>query len=273
MRKYSPEQEIAKSRTLVTGASGQIGGAICKKLAEQRHDLFITGRNKERLQILLAELNKINPQNRYFAKQCDFNLENSPRELFFDAQEKLLGLTSMICSAGLYLWSPIERELEPQKAEKELLRVNLEVPYFLCKLFAQASLINKIDKTDKIQEREVYKKIVLIGSISGLVGEANASLYSSTKAGLLGLVKALALELAEKKININLINPGWVKTSLLEKDLSLKNISEQEILECTPQRRWVEPLEIAELASFLLSDRVDSLTGQSINLCAGLSLG
>jgi len=117
-------------------------------------------------------------------------------------------------------------------------------------------------------------RIINIGSISGIVGEANASLYSASKAGLLGLTKALALELAENNITVNLISPGWVKTALTADAFAEENnFSETEQIEIIPQRRFIEPSEIAQLVKYLISDSAKGITGQNINLCAGLSLG
>jgi len=114
-----------------------------------------------------------------------------------------------------------------------------------------------------------WGRIINIGSISGAVGEANASLYSASKAGLIGMTKALALELAEFGITSNVINPGWVKTDLVD-NANLDMISE---IDCVPQRRFIEPLEIAKMVEYLICEHAKGVTGQSLNLCAGLSLG
>ena len=116
-------------------------------------------------------------------------------------------------------------------------------------------------------------RFINICSISRVMGEANASLYSATKAGLIGLTKALALELAEYNITVNTINPGWVDTELGNKSIEESEFSRKEILECIPQRRFVKPEEIAKLTRYLISDNAKGITGQSINLCAGLSVG
>ena len=105
------------------------------------------------------------------------------------------------------------------------------------------------------------------------MGEANASLYSLTKAALIGMTKALALELAQNNITVNIINPGWVDTELINNDSLGEDFSKAEILETIPQRRFVTPEEIAALCEFLVSDSAKTITGQSINVCAGLSVG
>ena len=118
-----------------------------------------------------------------------------------------------------------------------------------------------------------FGRIINIGSISGVMGEANASLYSATKAGLVGFAKATGLELAEYGITVNTINPGWVDTELGKKSIEESEFSEEEILDCVPQKRYVDPKEIAGLVKYLISDSARGITGQSINVCAGLSVG
>ena len=131
--------------------------------------------------------------------------------------------------------------------------------------------VKLIAKASSNMKEKKWGRIVNIGSISGVVGEANATLYSATKAGLIGLTKSLALEVAQYGITVNQINPGWVDTSLSQNLLDEQE--KQETLDIIPQRRFVEPCEIAKLCTYLISDNAKGLTGQSINLCAGLSCG
>ena len=90
---------------------------------------------------------------------------------------------------------------------------------------------------------------------------------------MIGLSKALALELAEFNITVNTINPGWVDTQLGAESIEKSEFSRDEIMECIPQKRFVEPIEVADLCKYLISENAKGITGQSINLCAGLSLG
>ena len=118
-----------------------------------------------------------------------------------------------------------------------------------------------------------WGRIINIGSISGVMGEAYASIYSSSKSGLIGLTKALALELAQYNITVNTINPGWVETELGINSIEDSEFTKEEILNCIPQKRFVKPEEIARLCKYLISDDAKGITGQAINLCAGLSVG
>ena len=122
-------------------------------------------------------------------------------------------------------------------------------------------------------KEQKWGRIVNIGSISGVMGEANASVYSASKSALIGFSKALALETAQDNVTVNTINAGWVDTELGNVSIEDSEFSKEEIMEIIPQKRFVTPEEIARLIKYLLSDDARGITGQSINLCAGLSVG
>ena len=122
-------------------------------------------------------------------------------------------------------------------------------------------------------KEQKWGRIINIGSISGVMGEANASVYSASKASLIGFSKALALEIAKDNITVNTINAGWVDTELGNESIDESEFSKEEIMEIIPQKRFVTPEEIAKLIKYLISDDARGITGQSINLCAGLSVG
>ena len=144
------------------------------------------------------------------------------------------------------------------------------VRVFQTDLIAPAYLISKALPHMKGQR---WGRIINIGSISGVMGEAYASIYSASKAGLIGLTKALALELAEYEITVNTINPGWVETELGMNSIEDSEFSKDEIIDTIPQKRFVKPEEVAKLCKYLISEDAKGITGQSINLCAGLSVG
>ena len=144
---------------------------------------------------------------------------------------------------------------------EKLIRVNLEVPMYI------------ISKALPYMKSQKWGRIINIGSISGVMGEAGASIYSASKSGLIGMTKAIALEVAQDNITINTINPGWVETDLGLNSVEDSEFSKDEIIDCIPQRRFVEPKEIADMVKYLISQEAKGVTGQSINLCAGLSVG
>ena len=227
---------------LVTGATRGIGKAIAENLDG---NIFAVGRNE----VLLS----------CYQNYCVCDLSKS------DELEKLAEyieknkIDVLVNNAGEYIYSPIEGVNYTQI--EGITRTNLEAPLYL------------ISKTVPYMKSKRWGRIVNIGSISGVMGEANASLYSATKAGLIGATKALALELAEYGITVNTINPGWVDTEMGNSSADEGEFSKEEIVECIPQRRFVAPSEIAGMVKYLISEDAKGVTGQSINLCAGLSVG
>ena len=228
---------------LVTGSSRGIGKVIAQELSSLGN-VFVTGRNEELLKnsnckYYVCDLSKDTD------KLCEFIKENN--------------IDILINNAGEYIYGAIE-EMSSKQIES-ICATNLIAPI---------KLINACVPYMKSQK---FGRIVNIGSISGVMGEAYASLYSSTKSGLIGLTKALALELAEHNITVNTINPGWVDTDLGSRSIEESEFTKEEILETIPQRRFVEPIEVANLVKYLISNEAKGVTGQSINLCAGLSGG
>lgn len=244
---------MKKRKTLITGSSAGIGAEIARRLARNGFEVFITGRDKGRLQEIAGEIGA----KGYLAG--DLRGEGFYKELFDVALEKLNSIDILINNAGAYEWAPVEKTDE--KRIRELFELNLEVPFQLCRLAAPGMKNNR------------WGRIINIGSISGSVGEPNASLYSASKAGLIGLTRSLGLELAEFGITVNLINPGWVKTAMVEPYFEKGILNEAEELSMIPQKRWIAPSEISALVEYLVSEEAAGMTGQSLNLCAGLSLG
>ena len=238
---------------LITGASQGIGYSIAKILVEKGHNVFITGRNVERLKKISKSLSI-----KGFLS-IDLSEKNSDTALIKKAQEHLGNIDVIINNAGDYVYSQIEKT--SNEDIERIIKINLETPFRLIKLVVPE------------MKKQKWGRVINIGSISGAVGEANASLYSMTKAGLMGLSKALALELAQDNITANTINPGWVDTNLVNNTELEEDLSKDEIIEMIPQRRFVHPEEVANLCAYLISEEAKGITGQSINLCAGLSLG
>ena len=227
---------------LITGASKGIGNTIAKELADFGK-VFVTGRNAKAL--------------KSFGNFCICDLSGDLTELQnFIIDNKI---DVLINNAGEYIYGRLET-LNSQDIQR-LYQTNLIAP------------ANLISTAIPYMKENKWGRIINIGSISGVMGEAYASIYSSSKAGLIGLTKALALELAEFNITVNTINPGWVETELGMKSIEDSEFSKEEIIDCIPQKRFVKPQEVAKLCRYLITEDAKGITGQSINLCAGLSVG
>ena len=230
---------------VITGATRGIGKAISKELASLHHTIFAVGRNE----------NLLKDFENYFV--CDLAVADELEKLGeYIAKNKI---DVLINNAGEYIYSPIENM---KFADIEhIIKVNTQAPYYL------------ISRAVPHMKEQKWGRIINIGSISGVMGEANASIYSASKSGLIGGTKALALELAEYGITVNVINPGWVDTDMGNASANEGEWTKDEILDCIPQKRFVKPEEIAGMVKYLISDEAKGVTGQSINICAGLSVG
>ena len=227
---------------LITGASRGIGKAICENL---NGEIFASARNENLLKC--------------YKNYCIADLANTKDLEKLGAYIEENKIDILINNAGEYVYSSVEN-LVFDDIER-LTRVNLEAPLYL------------ISKATPYMKKNKFGRIINIGSISGVIGEAGASIYSATKSGLIGMTKALALELAEFGITVNTINPGWVDTEMGNASVEEEGFSKEEIISCIPQKRFVSPDEIAGMVKYLISNEAKGVTGQSINLCAGLSVG
>ena len=225
---------------LVTGASKGIGECIAHNLDGE---IFAVGRCEERLK----------QYKNYLV--CDFEKDIEKLGLYIEENK----IDVVINNAGEYIYKETNQITMPEI--ERITRVNLEVPMYI------------ISKALPYMKSQNWGRIVNIGSISGVMGEAGACIYSASKAGLIGMTKSIALEAAQYGITVNTINPGWVETDLGNSSAEDSEFSKEEIVECIPQKRFVEPIEIAGMVKYLISDAAKGVTGQSINLCAGLSVG
>ena len=182
---------------LVTGASRGIGKAICESLdgavyASARNEEFLKGYKN----YCAADLSKTED----LEKLGSYIETNKIDVLINNAGEYMYALSEMLS------FSDIER----------LVKVNLEAPLYL------------ISKAVPHMKKNRFGRIINIGSISGVMGEAGASIYSASKSGLIGMTKSLALELAEFGITVNTINPGWVDTDMGNSSIEEEGFSKEE---------------------------------------------
>lgn len=227
---------------LITGATKGIGKCIAENI---EGNIFAVGRNEELLKCY----------SNYIV--CDLSNKDNLAKLGDYVEQNKIDV--LVNNAGEYIYARVE-DTDYDRLE-HIMRVNLEAPLYL------------ISKVVPYMKQKKWGRIVNIGSISGVMGEACASLYSASKSGLIGGTKALALELAEYGITVNTINPGWVDTDMGNISANDGDWTKDEVLECIPQKRFVSPKEVAGMVKYLISDEAKGVTGQSINLCAGLSVG
>jgi 3-oxoacyl-[acyl-carrier protein] reductase len=198
------------------------------------------------------------------SQELDQSSEKSVQDYFSrnvqDYEESLYGL---IVNAGVYHSSCFEEY--SFNDWQRVLDVNLNGAFHLVK--AALPLLKTYVKLNP----ESYSRIIFISSVSAYTGELYAPAYSASKAALIAFAKSLALEFAKYKITVNSICPGWVKT-----DMALNQMPNEDAIKnslgATLQNRWIEPEEIAHAISYLLSEPAKGITGQQLNITAGLDI-
>lgn len=234
---------VNKHKILVTGGTKGIGLAIAEAFAEKGHHVFITGRNKPD-----ASLNKnIEFLKVDFVDSKDFNLflESLPYK----------ELDVVVNNAGINKISSFEKISE--KDFDQIIEFNLKIPFLISQ------------KVTPHMKKNKFGRIINIASIFSHVSKEYRASYSSSKFGLIGMTKAMAIEFATDNILCNCVSPGFIDTELTRRVLSSEDI--EQLTAQVPMKRLGRPEEIAEVALFLASEANTFLTGQNIVVDGGFT--
>ncbi len=252
-----------KDRTaLVTGASKGIGRAIALAYAKEGANVAITGRAVEELKSLQDEINNLG--GRASVVVADLFSRDEVDKVWDHCQNNFDKLDILVNNAGIGSSANPKPVIDLEENFWEKMHfINLTVPFLLSKC-----------ALPKMIEQQ-YGRIINISSIAGKLPSLHGASYTSSKAGLLGLTRTLALETAKEGITVNAICPGPVHTDIhdkrMEYDSKRLGITKDEIAaSSTPLGRRLEPHELAPLAVFLASDEAAVITGQSYNIDGGI---
>ena len=246
--------DLSNKTALVTGASRGIGRAIALALAAQGADVavhFHQGENSAKA--VVEEIEQMG--RRAVAVGADARDFAAFSELFARAEAELGPLDILVNNAGML--KPMFLGLMSEASWDETLDVDLKAAFALSKKAARAMFGRK------------RGRIINVSSQAGQTGEAMAAHYSAAKAGLLGLTKAAARELAPANVTVNAIAPGFVETDMTASDNEKKRASQ---LNLVPLKRLARPEEIAALAVYLASDEAAYITGQVFAIDGGLRM-
>ncbi len=247
--KYNPFS-LENKTVFVTGASSGIGKAIAIECSKMGATLIITGRNEERLKETFNQLEGSN----HLQVIADLQKEEQITLLI----EQLPLLDGIVHSAGIVTTLPFQF-ITKEKLE-EILSINFIKPTLITQQIIKKKKINS------------GASIVWISSISGtLCSFFGNSMYSSTKGAINGIVKGMSLDLANKNIRVNSINPGQIETNILSDGVITKEQLHEEVKKY-PLKRFGKPEEVAYATIYLLSNASAWITGSHLLIDGGYTL-
>lgn len=255
------EFSLAGRRAVVTGAGRGIGFSIALALADAGADVGVTARSAPELDSLVELIRE--KGRRGLAVTCDVTDPQQVQHMATTLLEGLGGIDILVNNAGN---AGSHKFLNhPDELWHRMLAVNLNSVYYVSKAFLP-----------KLVEQR-YGRIITIASIASRVGGNYITAYTASKHGVLGLTRALAMEMNPYNITVNAICPGYVDTPMT--DSSVANIvsrtgmpeeqAREALRKTSPQHRLIEPEEVASMAVFLALESSKGITGQAFNVDGG----
>lgn len=246
-----------KKVAIVTGGSRGIGEAIVRRLARDGFHVIAMARSADRLQQLCAQIRDDGGPGAGSAEPavCDIADAKALAEVIDALAEKHGRLDALVNNAGI---TKDGLFLRMDDADfDDVINTNLKSAFIATRAAARYIMRSKAGR------------IVNIGSVSGVIGNAGQVNYSASKAGLIGLTKSVARELAGKGVTCNIVAPGFITTDMTE---TLNDRIKEGAKQLIPLKRFGEPKEIAALVAFLCSEDAAYLTGQLICVDGGMAM-
>jgi 3-oxoacyl-[acyl-carrier protein] reductase len=234
---------------LVTGASGGLGGAIARALHARGAAVALSGTREEALDALAAEL-----KERVHVLPCDLS-DAAQVEALVPAAEKAMGaLDILVNNAGLTKDGLIMR-MKDEDWDK-VIAVNLSAAFRLSRAAVKGMM------------RRKSGRIVSITSVVGVTGNPGQANYCASKAGLIGMTKSLAAEVASRGITVNCVAPGFIESPMTD---ALNEKQKEGILSSVPAGKLGEGADIAAAVVYLASEEAGYVTGQTLHVNGGMA--
>ena len=236
---------------LITGANRGIGKEIFLSLANDGFTVVGTSRSSEGVSEIDRSLSSINGTGCGFV--FDVTDKNAVSVLNTEIKNKYGNISILVNNAGITMDNLLIRMSDDQW--DTVIETNLTSLYRVTKEIIK----------DMMKDR--YGRVINIGSIVGISGNAGQTNYSATKSALLGFTKSLAKEVASRNITVNSVSPGFIDTDMTKK---LKDTQKEALIASIPVGRMGLPSELANVVGFLASDKASYITGENINVNGGL---
>ncbi len=240
--------DLTNKTALVTGASGGIGKAIAQTLHAQGATVAISGTRKEKLDEIADELGE-----RVHVTPCNLSDKDAVSALVGQAEEAMGKLDILINNAGITKDNLFMRMKDEEW--DDVIAVNLTASFILMRSALRGMM------------RARSGRIVNISSISGIIGNPGQPNYAASKAGLIGMSKSLAREVAPRGITVNCIAPGFIATPMTD-ELNEKQV--EQIAQAIPSGTFGEPQDIASAVLYLASEEAKYMTGQTLHINGGM---
>ncbi|MCH8808304.1 MAG: 3-oxoacyl-[acyl-carrier-protein] reductase [Proteobacteria bacterium] len=242
--------DLSGKCALVTGASGGIGGAIARALHAQGATLGLSGTRVEALESLAAGLGE-----RSHVLPCNLSDPEACAALPGQAEAALGGLDILVNNAGLTRDNLAMRMKDAQWSE--VLEVNLTAGFRLVRACLRGMMKRR------------WGRIVGITSIVAVTGNPGQANYAASKAGMIGMSKALAQEVASRGITVNCVAPGFIETAMTD---ALSEQQHEKLLGAVPVGRLGSPEDVAACVVFLASEEACYVTGQTLHVNGGMAM-
>jgi 3-oxoacyl-[acyl-carrier protein] reductase len=242
--------DLSGKTALVTGASSGIGTAIAKALHSQGATVAISGTRKDALDAIAGEL-----KDRVHVLPCNLSDAAAVDALIPSANEKMERVDILVNNAGITKDNIFIR-LKDEDWD-QVIAVNLTAAFRLARA------------ASKDMMRKRFGRIIGITSIVGHTGNAGQGNYAAAKAGMLGMMKSLAAELASRNVTANCIAPGFIATPMTD---ALNEAQKKAILDTVPAKRLGTSEDVAAAAVYLASDEAAYVTGTTIHVNGGMAM-
>ena len=246
-------QQLDNKTALVTGASSGLGMAIARLLAARGAHVILVARREERLVGLADEISEAG--GKAATMTCDVCDENGVKSMVGEVKKQYGQLDLLVNNAGKEYVAPLQ--VARPAAVRETLELNVvalaNVTRLCMRLFDEGSAI------------------VNVASLAGVSGAAGMSLYSASKGAVVAFTRSLALEWASRKVRVNAVAPGVVRTDMTDRMFSKYDPKYVEQLEASYPLGFGRPIDIAHAVAFLGSDEASWITGQTLVVDGGCS--